>query len=136
MTLPDQARQVLVVDDAPAVAESLALVLSREGFGIKVAHSAEEALGLLTGWQPDVAFVDVMLPGSNGIEFSEVLKRMYPQCEISLMSGHPATIDLMENARLEGRELSVLPKPFEPDQFLAIARGTKSDAQEDQPAVD
>lgn len=136
MTLADPGRKVLIVDDAPAVAESLALVLSREGFGIKVAHSAEDAMGLVTDWQPDVAFVDIMLPGSNGIEFSDTLKGMYPRCEISLMSGHPATVDLMENERLHGRELSVLPKPFEPDRFIAIARGLKSSGKEEHTRPD
>jgi len=136
MTAADQGRQVLIVDDAPAVAASLALVLSKEGFGIKVAHSAEDAITLIADWKPDVAFVDIMLPGSNGIEFSNVLKGMYPQCEISLMSGHPATVDLMENERQQGRELSVLPKPFEPDRFIAIARGMKSTGKEEQPRPD
>lgn len=131
MTAADQPRRVLVLDDAPAVAESLALVLSRDGFEVKVAHSAEDAIGLMTSWEPDVAFVDIMLPGINGIEFSEVLKSKYPQCEISLMSGHPAAGDLMENAKQEGRKLSVLPKPFEPDRFIAIARGPEATLGED-----
>ncbi len=136
MTATDQSRRVLVLDDAPAVAESLALILSRAGFGVKVAHSAEDAIQLITNWVPDVAFVDVMLPGINGIEFSDVLERKYPQCEIALMSGHPEAGDLMENAREEGRERFVLPKPFEPDRFIAIARGVESASGENETRVD
>jgi CheY-like chemotaxis protein len=136
MTATDQSRRILVLDDAPAVAESLALILSRAGFGVKVAHSAEDAIQLMTHWQPDVAFVDIMLPGINGIEFSDVLGRKYPQCEIALMSGHPAAGDLMENARQEGREFSVLPKPFEPDRFIAIARGDETVAAGNEKRVD
>ncbi|SPE26880.1 hypothetical protein SBA5_560046 [Candidatus Sulfotelmatomonas gaucii] len=132
MTATDQPRRILVLDDAPAVAESLALILSRAGFGVKVAHSAEDAIQLMTNWEPNVAFVDVMLPGINGIEFSDELERKYPQCEIALMSGHPGAGDLMENARQEGRELSVLPKPFEPDRFIAIARGDETASGENE----
>ena len=97
MSLSTQPRSILILDDAPAVAESLALVLSRNGFGVKVAHSAEEALKMTANWEPDAAFVDIMLPGMNGIEFSEILRTRYPQCGVELMSGHPA------NGRPDGK---------------------------------
>ena len=136
MSLSAQPRSILILDDAPAVAESLALVLSRNGFGVKVAHSAEEALEMTANWEPDAAFVDIMLPGMNGIEFSEILRSRYPQCGVELMSGHPATEDLMESARREGREIAVLPKPFDPAQFLAIARGGKTAAYENEKSIE
>ncbi len=136
MSLSKQPRSILILDDAPAVAESLALVLSRNEFGVKVAHSAEDALNLIANWEPDAAFVDIMLPGMNGIEFSEILKTRYPQCAVELMSGHPATEDLMESARREGRQFAVLPKPFDPARFLAIARGSKATAYENEKSIE
>jgi CheY-like chemotaxis protein len=126
MSLPDQRRKILIVDDSPPVAESLALVLSKAGFDVRVAHSAEDAVDLIATWEPDAAFVDIMLPGMNGIEFSDALKAMYPRCEVELMSGHPAAGELLELAKEGGREIEVLPKPFDPDRFIAIARGLKA----------
>jgi CheY-like chemotaxis protein len=77
-----------------------------------------------------------MLPGMNGIEFAEVLKTRYPRCGVELMSGHPATEELTENARRVGRELAVIPKPFNPSQFLAIARGGRAAAYEDEKSIE
>lgn len=121
MSLISNRRKILIVDDAPAVAESLALILSREGFDVKVAHSAEEAMDLVPSWEPDGAFVDIMLPGMNGIDFSNSLRVLYPNCWTELMSGHPGTSELIDLAKREGKSLEVLSKPFDPPQLISIA---------------
>ncbi len=123
MGLATNRRKILIVDDATAVAETLAMVLSKRGLDVKVAFSAEDAMELIATWEPDGAFIDIMLPGMNGIDFSTSLKAMYPQCQIELMSGHPGTAQLMEVARSEGKTLDVLAKPFDLPEFISIARG-------------
>lgn len=123
MGLTANRRRILIVDDAATVAETLAMVLSKRGFDVKVAYSAEDALELIAGWEPDGAFIDIMLPGMNGIDFSTALKAMYPQCQIELMSGHPGTEQLVEVARKEGKSIDVLAKPFDLPEFISIARG-------------
>ncbi len=134
MPLSDLRRRILIVDDAPAVAESLALIFSREGLDVRVAHSAEDAIELISNWEPHAAFIDIMLPGVNGIEFAKLLKTRHPDCEASLMSGHPATVELVENARRQGRPMHVLPKPFDPARFVAIACGlTAADYEDEAP---
>jgi CheY-like chemotaxis protein len=116
-------RRILILDDASAVAETLGTILSRQGYDAKVAHSAEEAIEKIANWQPDLAFVDVMLPGMNGIEFGAVLRANYPACELALISGHPGSKELVEIARTQGQLLSILPKPLDPKVILAIAAG-------------
>ncbi len=123
-------RKVLIVDDAPAVAETLKLIISRHGHEARVARSAEAAFELIASWRPDFALLDVMLPGMNGIEFAKTLKRTFPGCEIALVSGDPGTTDLLETARTEGEQFSIHPKPLPPALILALAAGQSEGAPE------
>jgi CheY-like chemotaxis protein len=116
-------RNVLIVDDAPTVAETLQLITSRQGHETRVAHSGEEAVTVIAAWQPDFAILDVMLPGMNGIEFGRILKAMHPECEVVLISGHPGVKDLLEIARKQGELFSILPKPLDPALILALVAG-------------
>ena len=68
-----------------------------------------------------MAFVDVMLPGMNGIEFGKVLRSNYPLCELMLISGHPGAGELLDVARSQGQTFSILPKPLDPKMILLIA---------------
>jgi DNA-binding NtrC family response regulator len=116
-------RNVLIVDDDPSVAETLELIISRQGHETRVAPSAEEAFVMIATWQPDLAVLDVMLPGISGIEFAKMLRNIDPECEIVLVSGHPGADELVEIARTQGQALSFLPKPLDPVTILAIASG-------------
>ena len=100
-TLPGGGR-ILVLDDDVHVAETLQMILLARGYKVRVANSAEEAIETIAGWEPDLAIVDVMLPRMNGIEFGDVLRSNYPQCQLVLVSGHPGTSDLLETARRDG----------------------------------
>lgn len=113
----------MIVDDDPTDAETLALIVSRQGHETRVAPSAEDAFELIASWQPGLAVLDVMLPGISGIEFSKMLRGLYPKCEIVLVSGHPGAEDLVDIARAQGQALSILPKPLDPATILAIASG-------------
>ena len=121
-------RRVLILEDSPAVADSLGMILSKQGFDFRIAHSAEEAIGLIAGWQPDLAIVDVMLPGMNGIEFSDVLLANYPACERVLVSGHPGAAEFVQAAKARGETLRILPKPLDPGVLVAIASGRQPGA--------
>jgi DNA-binding NtrC family response regulator len=123
VSLAANRRKILIVDDATAVAETLAMVLSKRGLDVKVAYSAEDAMAMISSWETNGAFIDIMLPGMNGIDFSSALKTMYPECQVELMSGHPGTAQLVEVARREGKSLDVLAKPFDLPEFISIARG-------------
>jgi CheY-like chemotaxis protein len=74
MTLaPHKPLAVLVVDDYPDTAESVAMLLRGDGHDVRIAHSGAEAVKLLGGWQPDVAVLDLKLPDMDGIELAERL---------------------------------------------------------------
>ena len=68
-------RRVLIVDDNHDSAELLSLLLSREGHETRVAHDPLEAIPLAVGFRPNIAFLDIGLPGMDGFELLSVLRR-------------------------------------------------------------
>jgi CheY-like chemotaxis protein len=63
---PPRELRVLVVEDHDDARESLRLLLTAEGYRVKVARDGPEGLEILRAWRPDVALVDVGLPGLDG----------------------------------------------------------------------
>lgn len=85
-TLPPQAspaparqarrRRVLLVDDNVDFARSLGTLLEALGHDVRVTHSAEDALAEAVGQQPEIAFLDIGLPGVSGLELATMLKAL------------------------------------------------------------
>ena len=118
------AGKILIIDDDIHVAETLELIFLARGYKVKLAHSAEDGVEILAGWEPDLAIVDVMLPRMNGIQFRELLQENYPDCQAILMSGHPATDELLQSAHTNGNSMvQVLNKPLHPTHILELVAG-------------
>jgi DNA-binding NtrC family response regulator len=100
---------ILIVDDEPQVAEVLAKSLSRQGHQARVAHSGQEALEALKTSSPDALFLDISMPGMNGLEVMAEVKRMKPSLAIVVITGH-ATPDEVEHVKRMGA-VDVIPKP-------------------------
>ena len=82
--------RILVVEDHALVREGTAGLLDREP-DLTVtgqASSAEQALELLSEFLPDVALVDVNLPGMNGIALAQSIARQYPQTKVVILSAY------------------------------------------------
>jgi DNA-binding NtrC family response regulator len=113
------ARKILIIDDEPTIADTLAVIFSSSGYDSRAVYSAEQALETLEEWRPDLAIIDVVLPGMNGIEFAIFLKASYPACQFLLFSGQPGTSGLLEDAKKKGHLFDILAKPLHPTFMLA-----------------
>ena len=113
------SRRILVVDDEETIADTLALIFRSNGYDTHTAYSAEQALEMLETWPPDLAIIDVVLPGMNGIEFAIFLKASYPDIHFLLFSGQPGTGGLLEEAKKKGHLFEILAKPLHPTFMLA-----------------
>jgi DNA-binding NtrC family response regulator len=109
-----RSRSILIVDDEPAITETLSLIFSKHGYEMRAAHSAEEAIETIAVWEPDLAILDVNLPHMNGIDLAIVLQANRPACRLVLFSGHPSTQELMEEAAKKGNVFEILSKPVHP----------------------
>jgi DNA-binding NtrC family response regulator len=107
-------RGILIVDDDPAIAESLSAVFTHSGYDVRSAVSAEQAIETVAAWEPDLAILDVMLPQMNGLELAVVLRDNHPHCRLLLFSGHADTPTLAEEAARKGNFFEILAKPVHP----------------------
>lgn len=110
--------RVLVVDDQPIIAETLALILHQNGFDTQVAHSGQQAISTAHAFAPDVLITDVMMQGINGIDAASTIVSSFPLCQILLISGNPNTTNLLEAAHRQGHNFEILPKPVHPKDLL------------------
>ncbi len=119
MSVLPGSQKILVVDDEVAIADTLALIFRSNGYDGRSAYSAEQALQTLEEWHPDVAVIDVVLPGMNGIEFAMFLRASYPNVHFLLFSGQPGAGNLLEEAKKNGHLFEILAKPIHPTFMLA-----------------
>jgi len=73
--MAEQQRRVLVVDDEPTIAESVAARLRAEGFEVEIAADGPAAVAAAAARRPDLVVLDVMLPGRDGFELLRVIRR-------------------------------------------------------------
>lgn len=112
---------VLVVDDEPIVADTLAVILTRAGFEAQCVYSGEAALEFARGIRPSFLLSDVHMPGISGVELAMTLCAEFPQCKVLLFSGHATAADLAE-ARTAGYDFPLLAKPVHPAEIIRHVR--------------
>lgn len=112
-------QKILIVDDEVTIADTLALIFASNGYEVRTAYSAEQALEMLEEWRPNLSIIDVVLPGMNGIEFAIFLKASYPDVHFLLFSGQPGTGGLLEEAKQKGHVFEILAKPLHPTFMLS-----------------
>src|SRR4051812_5486357 len=111
---------VLVVDDEPGIRESLAGLLEDEGFDVAAVGSGEECLEALARQPVSCVLLDVWLPGIDGIETLERLKREWPECSVVMISGH-GTIETAVRATKLGA-FDFIEKPLSAERTLVAVR--------------
>lgn len=100
---------ILIVDDERAVREFVAAALTRAGFLVRTACSAEEALDLEAHHPVDLLVTDVILPNINGPELAERIRQRSPQTRVLFISGYPG--NALTAHHLRGGS-AFLAKPF------------------------
>jgi len=111
--------RVLVVDDDPALAEMLTLVLGTEGFDASVVGRGDMALAAFHDYRPDVVLLDLMLPGKDGIAVCREI-RAESGTPIVMLTARTDTIDIV--AGLESGADDYIVKPFKPKELIARIR--------------
>ena len=111
-------KQVLVVDDDRNIGKLLDFALQQAGFAVLIARNGDEGLMLAAEYHPDVAILDVMMPGMNGYELCRRL-RADPQtthARIIFLTARSQPID--ERAALSAGADLFLSKPVLPDELV------------------
>ncbi len=109
------AFKVLFVDDEMDFLETLMKRMKKRGVDVEGVGSGEEALKMLEDKQVDVVVLDVKMPGMDGIETLQEIKKRYPLVEVIMLTGH-ANVEVA----IQGMELGAfdyLMKPMAIDEL-------------------
>lgn len=109
--MKEQSGRILVVDDEPLVRESLQAYLEDEGFWVTGANSGEAALEYITASPPDIAIVDMRLPGMSGNEFILRGFALHPGLRFLIYTGAPSYVFPQELDRVGLCAKDVFHKP-------------------------
>jgi two-component system response regulator MtrA len=110
---------VLVVDDDPALAEMLGIVLRREGIEPVFVSSGADALPTFRATRPDLVLLDLMLPGRDGLDVCRDL-RSHSNVPIVMLTARSDTVDVVRG--LEAGADDYVVKPFKPAELVARVR--------------
>jgi DNA-binding NtrC family response regulator len=111
---------ILIVEDEPKMRRLLELQLAEEGFNARIAPDAESALQILTKEPPDVVVTDLKLPGMNGLEFLQAVKRVNADLPVVIMTAF-GTVESAVDAMKAGASDYVL-KPFSLAELVLVIR--------------
>ncbi len=102
---------ILIVDDQFGDRETLKGILEDKGYRVTTAKDGAEALQIVRGKHYDIIFLDVQLPGMDGIETFEQVKQIDPQVTVIMMTGYTEE-DLVKRA-VSGGAYTCIYKPFD-----------------------
>ncbi len=111
---------ILVVDDEEIMREILETLLTREGYDVKLASSGEEGLELARALPFDAAVVDIMMPGLNGIETLDELRRLDEDLAVIIITAY-ASVESAISAMKSGA-FDYITKPFKNEEVLVVIR--------------
>ena len=108
--------KILVVEDEPALQETLAYNLSRQGYSVETASDGQAAIAAARRFRPDLIVLDIMLPVLDGFEVCRILRKDM-NVPIVMLTARDDEID-----RVIGLEMGAddyIAKPFSMREFLA-----------------
>lgn len=111
---------LLLVDDETELRELLAEYFTRQGFAVRQAADAAQARQLLAEARPELALLDLNMPGENGLSLARWLREAHPQVAILMLTTASDAVD-----RVVGLELGAddyVAKPFDLRELLARVR--------------
>ena len=116
--MSEMAARILLVEDESFIRSMMAEYLVEADFHVDEATNTDDALIALEAVAYDILVTDVTLPGQfNGIELAARFQEKAPNQPVLIVTARP---ELLGQARARGVAASVLAKPFDPDQLVAL----------------
>lgn len=113
---------VLIVDDEPNIRRMVGALLANEGYDLREATNGAEGVTLAVNCDPDVALVDLMMPGNmDGLAVLAALRQRLPDLPVVMMSGRAGLSDAVRATKLGAYHF--LEKPLTPEGVLLALSG-------------
>ena len=108
---------LLLVDDDGVYRERLAKAITARGYEVRTAADAEAAVALAEAESPELAVLDLRMPGESGLDLLRRLKAIDPTTKILMLTGYGSIATALEAVRLGA--VHYLTKPVDVDEILA-----------------
>jgi len=118
--------KILIVDDDAGMTKTLGDILELVGHNVAIAQSGPEAIEKVEASAFDCIFMDIRMPGMNGVEAFKEIKRLAPDCPVVMMTAY-ALHDLIEEAKREGA-LAVIDKPIDPGRMIEMVESLRQES--------
>jgi len=111
---------ILIIDDEEALRDGCRQALEKSGYTVLTAGEGVEGIKIARENKPDIAFVDLKMPGISGMEIIEILSKDIPDIVLIMITGYATILSAVE--AIQKGAYDYLPKPFSPDQLRTVAR--------------
>lgn len=116
--MEDRKVAILVVDDEKDIRDSILNMLRRRGFDADAVSSAEEAIVQIKAKRYELVLMDIVLPELSGIQALEQVKKISPETEVIMITGHASIGTAIESMR--NGAFDYLEKPLSPERLIGI----------------
>jgi len=114
------SRKILIVDDERGVRAALGQLLEYEGYEVRTAENAVDAIGEYERYRPHLVFMDVKMAGIDGLEALKKIRDLDPAATVVMISGHGTIQTAVEATQLGAYDF--LEKPLDTDRILVTLR--------------
>ena len=131
--------KILIVDDDGAVQATIRLLLERAGHTVVAANDGRTGLAIFEAEDFDLVFLDIFIPGMDGLETMRLVHKQQPLTPIIAISGRPIASDSTSDPdfltmAIKLGAVSSLQKPFKPATLLAAVAGCLEAAKRPPPS--
>jgi DNA-binding NtrC family response regulator len=109
---------ILVVDDEESIAAAFQRFLADEGHECRIASGADDGVRLIAEHEPDVVFMDVRMPGRNGVQALQEVRARFPDVYVVMMTAYGTSQTSIDAIR--GGAFDCLTKPLDLDQIRSV----------------
>ena len=128
-----ETRTLLIVDDDEPFRLRLVRAMCDRGFDASGAADAESAMSMARSGSPELALVDLRLPGESGLELVKELKALDPATTVVVLTGYGSIATAVESMKIGAA--SYLTKPADADQIVAAFDGVRPPDDADTPSL-
>ncbi|MBW2636181.1 MAG: hybrid sensor histidine kinase/response regulator [Deltaproteobacteria bacterium] len=109
---------ILIIDDEESIRDGCTQALEKSGYTVLTSSDGQEGIRIAREKHPDIAFVDLKMPGVSGMDIIDILSREIPDIVLIVITGYASIISAVESMKKGAYDY--LPKPFTPDQLRAV----------------
>jgi two-component system, NtrC family, nitrogen regulation response regulator NtrX len=112
--------RILVIDDEAGIRDTMRMILEYEGYECLLAPTGQEGLALVEREAPDLVFLDIKMPGMDGLDVLGRLKSLNDAIPVVMISGHASISDAVQATRLGA--VDFIEKPLASERVLVTTR--------------